>query len=134
MSLDIFMLFAVRLRIEIVIGLLKRSVKKIASYFIISESELIHECVGKLVTNDTERLCSRIISNVVLQNVRENPMICPKEPNFETYHFERVFIAFKTCIDGFRKCRAMLFIDDTLMTGRAKGILLSATTKYGNNG
>ncbi|KAL8522435.1 hypothetical protein ACS0TY_012547 [Phlomoides rotata] len=54
--------------------------------------------------------------------------------NSETHCFERVFIAFKACIDGFIKCRPMLFIDGTFMKGRAKGILLSATTKDGDNG
>ncbi|KAL6555654.1 hypothetical protein OROHE_007326 [Orobanche hederae] len=48
--------------------------------------------------------------------------------------FERVFIAFKACLDGFKKCRPMLFIDGTFMIGRAKGILLGATAKGGDNG
>ncbi|KAL8491688.1 hypothetical protein ACS0TY_023331 [Phlomoides rotata] len=54
--------------------------------------------------------------------------------NSETNCFERVFIAYKACIDGFRKCRPMLFIDDTFMKGRAKGTLLAATAKDGDNG
>ncbi|KAL8479862.1 hypothetical protein ACS0TY_026708 [Phlomoides rotata] len=52
----------------------------------------------------------------------------------ETKHFERIFIAFNTCIQGFKSCRPMLFIDGTFMKGRAKGILLSATAKDGDNG
>ncbi|KAL6518686.1 hypothetical protein OROHE_017736 [Orobanche hederae] len=48
--------------------------------------------------------------------------------------FERVFIAFKACLDGFKNCRPMLFIDGTFMIGRAKGTLLGATAKDGDNG
>ncbi|KAL6501491.1 hypothetical protein OROGR_026624 [Orobanche gracilis] len=48
--------------------------------------------------------------------------------------FERVFVAFKACLDGFKKCRPMLFIDETFMIGRAKGTLLGATAKDGDNG
>ncbi|KAL8552189.1 hypothetical protein ACS0TY_001036 [Phlomoides rotata] len=66
---------------------------------------------------------------------RTNPgSVVILEPNEETHHFERVFIAFKACVDGFRFCRPMLFIDGTFMKGRAKGTLLSATAKDGNNG
>ncbi|KAL8501374.1 hypothetical protein ACS0TY_020785 [Phlomoides rotata] len=56
------------------------------------------------------------------------------QKNSETQHFERVFNAFKACIDGFKRCRSMLFIDDTFLKGRAKGTMLSATAKDGNNG
>ncbi|KAL8470985.1 hypothetical protein ACS0TY_033530 [Phlomoides rotata] len=136
--------------------------KKLDSYFIISEVQLIHKCFSKIVTNDRERLGPRIISKLVLQSVSANPMICPKEiirifkdsygrdltyskayrtverareiifgsydesydqlrwdcadvestnsssvvilePNPQTHHFERVFIAFKACINGFTK-------------------------------
>ncbi|KAL6509573.1 hypothetical protein OROGR_022883 [Orobanche gracilis] len=56
------------------------------------------------------------------------------ESNPNTNCFERVFIAFKACLDGFKKCRPMLFIDGTFMIGRAKGTLLGATAKDGDNG
>ncbi|KAL6580481.1 hypothetical protein OROMI_008505 [Orobanche minor] len=56
------------------------------------------------------------------------------EANKNTKHFERVFISFKACLDGFKKCRPMLFIDRTFMIGRVKGTLLAATAKDGDNG
>ncbi|KAL6584627.1 hypothetical protein OROMI_003916 [Orobanche minor] len=39
----------------------------------------------------------------------------------------------EACLDGFKKCRPMLFIDGTFMIGRAKGTLLGATAKDGDN-
>ncbi|KAL8544553.1 hypothetical protein ACS0TY_004939 [Phlomoides rotata] len=44
------------------------------------------------------------------------------EHNSETQCFERLFISFKTCIDGFKSYRPMLFVDGTLMKGWAKGL------------
>ncbi|KAL8513715.1 hypothetical protein ACS0TY_012997 [Phlomoides rotata] len=56
------------------------------------------------------------------------------EHNSDTQHFERVFISFNACIEGFKSCRPMLFVDGTFMKGRAKGTLLAATAKDGDNG
>ncbi|KAL8483163.1 hypothetical protein ACS0TY_026009 [Phlomoides rotata] len=56
------------------------------------------------------------------------------EHNNDTQHFERVFISFNACIQGFKSCHPMLFVDGTFMKGRAKGTLLAATTKDGDNG
>ncbi|KAL8465284.1 hypothetical protein ACS0TY_034692 [Phlomoides rotata] len=56
------------------------------------------------------------------------------QKNNKTQNFERIFIAFKACIDGFKTCRLMLFIDGTFMKGRAKDTLQSATAKDGHNG
>ncbi|KAL6523576.1 hypothetical protein OROGR_017179 [Orobanche gracilis] len=63
----------------------------------------------------------------------ESGSIVSLESNPSTNCFERVFIAFKACLDGFKKCRPMLFIDGTFMIGRAKGTLLGATAKDGDN-
>ncbi|KAL7258271.1 hypothetical protein ACSBR1_004403 [Camellia fascicularis] len=38
------------------------------------------------------------------------------------------------CIDGFRHCRLLLFLDGTFLKGRFKGFLLAATAKDGNQG
>ncbi|KAL7251832.1 hypothetical protein ACSBR1_013646 [Camellia fascicularis] len=48
--------------------------------------------------------------------------------------FERYFISFKACIEGFKHCRPLLFQDGTFLKGRFKGNLLTATTKDGNLG
>ncbi|KAL6579266.1 hypothetical protein OROMI_009482 [Orobanche minor] len=55
------------------------------------------------------------------------------ESNPNNNCFERVLIAFKACLDGFKNCRPMLFMDGTFMIGRAKGTLLGATAKDGDN-
>ncbi|KAL6531231.1 hypothetical protein OROHE_014300 [Orobanche hederae] len=56
------------------------------------------------------------------------------ESNPNNNCFERVFIACKACLDEIKKYRPMLFIDGTFMIGRAKGTLLGATAKDGDNG
>ncbi|KAL8472854.1 hypothetical protein ACS0TY_029900 [Phlomoides rotata] len=66
---------------------------------------------------------------------RTNPgSIVELDVQNEIKHFEIIFIAFNACIQGFKSYRPMLFIDGTFMKGRAKGILLSATEKDGDNG
>ena len=52
----------------------------------------------------------------------------------DTNQFERFFIAFNDCLEGFQHCRPMIFIDATSLKGRYKGQLLSATRKDGDNG
>ncbi|KAL7254635.1 hypothetical protein ACSBR1_008897 [Camellia fascicularis] len=51
-----------------------------------------------------------------------------------TRRFNRLFISFKACIDGFNHCRSLLFLDGTFLKGRFKGNLLAATAKDGNQG
>ncbi|KAL7247632.1 hypothetical protein ACSBR2_002527 [Camellia fascicularis] len=48
--------------------------------------------------------------------------------------FERYFISFKACIDGFKHCHPLLCLDSTFLKGRFKENLLVATTKDGNRG
>ncbi|KAL8472835.1 hypothetical protein ACS0TY_029889 [Phlomoides rotata] len=50
--------------------------------------------------------------------LRTNPgSVVDIQKNNKTQYFERVFIAFKACIDGFKNCRPLLFIDRTFMKG-----------------
>ncbi|CAL5439953.1 unnamed protein product [Camellia sinensis] len=51
-----------------------------------------------------------------------------------THRFQRYFISFKACIDGFKHCHPLLFLDGTFLKGRFKGNLLAATTEDGNQG
>ncbi|KAL7210660.1 hypothetical protein ACSBR1_032090 [Camellia fascicularis] len=51
-----------------------------------------------------------------------------------THHFNRLFISFKACMDGFNHCRPLLFLDGTFLKGRFKGNLVVATGKDGNQG
>lgn len=38
------------------------------------------------------------------------------------------------CIDGFKHCRPLLFLDEMFLKGRFKGNLLAAIVKDGNQG
>ncbi|KAL7257037.1 hypothetical protein ACSBR1_010882 [Camellia fascicularis] len=51
-----------------------------------------------------------------------------------TRRFNRLFISFKACMDGFNHCRPLLFLDGTFLKGRFKGNLLAAIGKDGNQG
>ncbi|XP_028075949.1 uncharacterized protein LOC114278140 [Camellia sinensis] len=50
------------------------------------------------------------------------------------YRFRYFFISFKACIDGFRHCHPLLFLDGTFLKGRFKGFFLAATAKDSNQG
>lgn len=67
--------------------------------------------------------------------VIKNPgsVVC-LEVNDVTNQFERVFVAYKACIDRFTSCHLMLFVDRKFMKERANGTILVATAKDGNNG
>ncbi|KAL7176792.1 hypothetical protein ACSBR2_030190 [Camellia fascicularis] len=52
----------------------------------------------------------------------------------QNHQFERFFISFKACIDGFNHCRPLLFLDGTFLKGKFKGNLLAASAKDGNQG
>ena len=48
--------------------------------------------------------------------------------------FERLFVAYDACLQGFRRgCRPLLFVDGTFMKNKYKGVLCSATTLDANN-
>ncbi|XP_026379972.1 uncharacterized protein LOC113274796 [Papaver somniferum] len=54
--------------------------------------------------------------------------------NDATQTFERLFIAIGSCIEGYRLCRPMIFVDATFLTGRFRGTLMAATCLNGNQG
>ncbi|XP_026416014.1 uncharacterized protein LOC113311389 [Papaver somniferum] len=54
--------------------------------------------------------------------------------NDATQTFERLFIAIGACIEGYRLCRPMIFVDATFLTGRFRGTLMAATCLNGNQG
>ncbi|CAJ2632602.1 unnamed protein product [Trifolium pratense] len=47
-------------------------------------------------------------------------------------HFERLFLAFKPCIEGFAHCKPIVQVDGTFLTGKYKGTLLLAVAQDGN--
>jgi hypothetical protein len=47
--------------------------------------------------------------------------------------FERLFWAFKPCIEGFAHCKPLVQVDGTFLTGKFKGTLLLAVAQDGNN-
>ncbi|CAN6585913.1 unnamed protein product [Malus baccata var. baccata] len=59
---------------------------------------------------------------------------CELEFDQETFHFQRIFIAFGGSIEGFKFCRPMLFLDGTFLKDKYKGTLLAAIGKNGNQG
>ncbi|XP_026458500.1 uncharacterized protein LOC113359015 [Papaver somniferum] len=64
-----------------------------------------------------------------------NPGIYIKfEYDKETKRFERLFICFDACIEGYRFIRPMLYCDATFLTGRFKRTLMDATGVDGNQG
>ena len=56
------------------------------------------------------------------------------EVNAESHRFERCFIAFRACLDGFKFLRPLIFLDGTFLKGRYRGVLLGATSKDGDEG
>ncbi|XP_026417134.1 uncharacterized protein LOC113312609 [Papaver somniferum] len=56
------------------------------------------------------------------------------EFNKETKRFERLFICFGACIEGYKFIRPMLYCDATFLSGRFKGTLMAATGVNGNQG
>jgi hypothetical protein len=59
---------------------------------------------------------------------------CTLECDPETSRFKRIFISFHACIEGFKYCRPLLFLDGTFIKNKYKGHLLAATGKNGNQG
>jgi hypothetical protein len=54
--------------------------------------------------------------------------------NGSKYHFNRIFVVFKPCIDGFLAgCRPYVGIDSTALNGKFKGQLASAIAVDGHN-
>ena len=50
------------------------------------------------------------------------------------YRFTRMFVALKTCVDGFLKgCRPFLGVDSSVFTGGWRGQLASASAIDGHN-
>ncbi|XP_026395884.1 uncharacterized protein LOC113290502 [Papaver somniferum] len=52
----------------------------------------------------------------------------------ETKRFQRLFICFAACMEGYRFIRPMLYCDATFLNGRFKGTLMAATGVNGNQG
>ncbi|XP_026396870.1 protein FAR1-RELATED SEQUENCE 6-like [Papaver somniferum] len=63
-----------------------------------------------------------------------SPKVSKKLFNDATQTFERLFIAIGACIEGYRLCRPMIFVDATFLTGRFRGTLMAATCLNGNQG
>lgn len=59
---------------------------------------------------------------------------CILESNPLTNRFERFFICFAGCIEGFKSCIPLLFVDAAHLKSKFKGYMLCATGKNGNQG
>jgi len=49
------------------------------------------------------------------------------------YILQRVFWCFKPCIDGFNYCKPIVQVDDTFLTGRYNGTLLTTIGQDDNH-
>ncbi|CAL8161865.1 unnamed protein product [Prunus armeniaca] len=59
---------------------------------------------------------------------------CVLECDPTTSCFQRLFICYGACIEGFRWCRPLLFIDATYFKSKYNGQLICATGRDGNQG
>lgn len=59
---------------------------------------------------------------------------CVVECDPRTSCFQRLFVCYGACIEGFQWCRPLLFIDETFLRSKHKGQLIGATGKNGNQG
>jgi hypothetical protein len=46
---------------------------------------------------------------------------------------QRSFLALGACIEAFKLCRSVICIDDTFLTGKYRGIILTPVTADSNN-
>ncbi|XP_026410753.1 uncharacterized protein LOC113305976 [Papaver somniferum] len=56
------------------------------------------------------------------------------ESDKETKSFQRLFICFAACMEGYRFIRPMLYCDATFLSARFKGTVMAATGMNGNQG
>ncbi|XP_062017896.1 uncharacterized protein LOC133734288 isoform X1 [Rosa rugosa] len=59
---------------------------------------------------------------------------CVLESDPGTSRFQRLFVCYGACIEGFQWCRPLLFIDAIFLKSKYKGQLIGATGKDGNQG
>ncbi|XP_070674853.1 uncharacterized protein [Malus domestica] len=169
------------------------SVCRTNGYFYIRRLNNNHTCSGRIRERRSKMMNSSIVSSIVADQIRSNPLIKPTdivknfkqnygldisyynawygrmkakalvhgaeavsyqqltwyvksikehnpgshcilecEPN--SHRFKRLFISYYSCIEGFRFCRPLLFLDGTFVKNNYKGTLLAATGKNGNQG
>ena len=59
---------------------------------------------------------------------------CFLEVEPQTYRFCRIFVAIGGCINGFMRCRPIIFVDATFLKSKFKGTLMAATAINGDGG
>lgn len=59
---------------------------------------------------------------------------CTLECDPETSRFKWILISFHACIEGFKYCSPLLFLNGTFIKNKYKGHLLAAIGKNGNQG
>ncbi|CAL8114057.1 unnamed protein product [Prunus armeniaca] len=121
-------------------------------FFYIKNLNNAHSCSGLIREKRNKAMGSRLVSSIVKDKVRSNPLVRPIEliidlkenygldiplsccvaSNVRSHcvldcgkdgsRFQRIFICFKASIDGFQWCRPMLFIDGTFVTNKYKEV------------
>ncbi|XP_050109579.1 uncharacterized protein LOC126588521 [Malus sylvestris] len=162
-------------------------------FFYIRSLNNVHTCTSDYEKQKTRSMGSKVISSVLMDQIREKPMIkptdivkdfkqkygldisyhsarrgkelaksevhgdetlsynqllwykdtlmstnrgshCVLECDLQTSRFQRLFICYGACIEGFQWCRPLLFMDATSFKSKYKGQLIGATGKDGNQG
>ncbi|XP_028087434.1 uncharacterized protein LOC114288146 [Camellia sinensis] len=118
--------------------------------FFIMKLDNVHTCRVVARRSCSKMVGSRLVSDIVQNDISDNPLTRPIELRWylETAMrtnpgsvfeldvdessgcFRRLFVAFHGCLYGFQFCRPLLFVDGTFL----KGHLLAATSKDGNQG
>lgn len=162
-------------------------------FFYIRSLNNVHTCTSDYEKQKTRSMGSKVISSLLVDQIREKPMIKPKdivmdfkqkygldisyhgarrgkelaksevhgdetlsynqllwykdtlmstnrgshcvlECDLQTSRFQRLFICYGACVEGFQWCRPLLFMDVTSFKSKYKGQLIGATGKDGNQG
>ncbi|XP_026435818.1 uncharacterized protein LOC113333606 [Papaver somniferum] len=126
------------------------------SVFAIKEFNRDHKCGGAYKLKDPP-VKKKLIKHIFKDQIQSNPSIKPNymvsqvkscyaikatnpgsyikfEYDKETKRFQRIFICFASCMEGYRFILPMLYCDATFLNGRFKGTVMAATGVNGNQG
>ncbi|KAL7164384.1 hypothetical protein ACSBR2_040320 [Camellia fascicularis] len=119
----------------------------------IKRFDSVHTCGTAVQTHRNPRTGSDLVSTVVADPVRDQPLTCPTDVVFDLRNEYGLEISYRmawlgvektrsevyrdhamsfdqlsACINGFNHCRPLLFLDGTFLKGRFKGFFFMAFT------
>ncbi|XP_062021203.1 uncharacterized protein LOC133737714 [Rosa rugosa] len=129
-------------------------------FFYIKKLNNVHTCKGVLRQQKSKLLGSHVVKSEIANELKSNPQLKPKEivsrfkhsfgldVSYRTAYnpgsyciletdplsnrFERFFICFSGCIEVFKSCIPLLFVDAAHLKSKYKGYMLCAIGKNGN--